>query len=469
MKVLCLKSTLPESVIHSQIKLAKQWDDQYIKVQIPYFATTWSSANTTIRDAFQELLQVMVQKEQILMLNLEHHSNDIGQFKVAQDLGILASSSPSSSSGISFSSKCPKLHLTVCIHSSNDNGRSSSRSSSTTTNMFVSKLFGILQVNSSIGRLDTLVLYMNPQHSHLLRSLYTNHHHGQLHHRQRCSSLSNLKIFFFNTRYPSPKQQQQLTNDFLDLLTTENCNLTQLEISSWQSFSTNQFLLGLRHRLEQGHHDSTIGAETMKQFKTSSCSSLQRLGLCSMGLTNKDTDDLMCCLGQLFPNLRVLDLFNNKIQSYVLSNFGSLAPQQYPQRLQELHLYQNPCGIHPCTPDGELLHMYLKHVFLNCPSLYKYGWDKLPHIVDTTNRSVCTTNLRSTNQNLLVYLGDWNRSRVRGLLQTEQSNSSAFLPKGVWPLVLEKMNHMLPTGQRQASVVFTILQESPTLFSNFKT
>ena len=95
MKVLCLKSTLPESVIHSQIKLAKQWDDQYIKVQIPYFATTWSSANTTIRDAFHELLQIMVQKEQILMLNLEHHSNDIGQFKVAQDLGILASSSPS--------------------------------------------------------------------------------------------------------------------------------------------------------------------------------------------------------------------------------------------------------------------------------------------------------------------------------------------------------------------------------------
>jgi hypothetical protein len=114
-------------------------------------------------------------------------------------------------------------------------------------------------------------------------------------------------------------------------------------------------------------------------------------------------------------------------------------------------LYQNPCagGLLDSTTASstEEVREYVFQILQKNPRLYKYGGESLVRLDDDNGQ--------------LQYLADWNRSGARRLLG---NTTTTTIPIGLWPRVLDRANRLVPGGRRrQASVLFSMLQESQVL------
>ena len=418
--MLRLDAQQDDSVTLSSIQLAKAWNDpQQIQVEItlppvdePAQKRRFFSAATI--EEFQSLLQTMAHKEQILKFRLEE--GGLPMLQAAQELGILPFSHAACPRGAT-----PNLHLTIRIP----------RDCSNENDTFLIEVCKILGDDSL--SIESLIIYFYQRYAPILRAV------------GNCSSLKRLKMYFYIRQNNIHDATEPLDTTVTmiqqlgSLLSTDaSCELEELVISSLRPFSIPAFLAGFLR------NDQTTNTKP----------TLRRLGLLHLGLTTHDADELLSVICWRFNNLQVLDLFDNDINSRIFSKF---ARQPRSCSLQELKLYQNPCRFSDTTPWCELRDYWIQ-ILQKHPELFSFGGD-FSHL-DTASQD---------DPLALQYLADRNRARAKRSLEIMRD-----VPIGLWPNVLGRTNRVIPydaynDSRRQASVLFSILQNSQGLWIDHTT
>jgi hypothetical protein len=181
--------------------------------------------------------------------------------------------------------------------------------------------------------------------------------------------------------------------------------------------------------------------------------SLNRLALPRNNLSTKEVDELLSCLWECAPTVKILDLEHNNITSLRFDKF-LLQQQSTPPtscKLEQLRLGNNPF-------QRDVIHFLWGHFRMlhACPRLYSFGWtfDSLWNAVPcraTKNDTPLPSKLQS--------LADVNQ--CRSILVEIETIAPELLP-----LILQRVKQTLQVfshNRRQANILFHLIQRNPAI------
>jgi hypothetical protein len=188
-------------------------------------------------------------------------------------------------------------------------------------------------------------------------------------------------------------------------------------------------------------------------------------------LETRDVDRLLIQLVPTCPNLEILNLEGNHIDSLCFSNYFSPVTNSHGGhgRLERLYLGSNPIAFeYNCDRTDDLERLLKK-----CPRLVGVGrkWGH-PSVYNNYGGTPYTHSpflfLEWCNDGRLQpwidrnlngrYLSSSIPVLVCGGGGDDDEYHNAAVPLGLWPLSLEAVNRRLPTMSRQANVLFHLLQ-----------
>ncbi len=198
---------------------------------------------------------------------------------------------------------------------------------------------------------------------------------------------------------------------------------------------------------------------------------LEVLGLCNIGLKDFQANEL---LRHLPDTISVLDLSRNSV-----ADFPTTTCNHNSSQLRELNLWKNPCLY---NGNQETLLKLLLSLLMKYPCLVDFGpWDKWQFQTKMLHQNHVESNdaRLASVQHLIDQIdtvADQNRCKTRFFPRNEVLAAEPSL----WPIILSKGERLVsrdgshqrrrlleessrPSKERQANIIFSILQENVTL------